>query len=55
MDESFLSDPDEESGGSGLVKAFLLALALMVGLTIFVSSSGLWQALGNAPLTPLGG
>jgi len=54
MDESFFSDPDEESGG-GLVKAFLLALALMVGLTVFISSSGLWQALGNAPLTPLGG
>lgn len=54
MDGPFFPDPDEAGGDGNLVGVFLLALALMVGLTIFIYYSGLWEAAGKLLLNVLG-
>ena len=54
MDEPFFPDPNETGSDGNLVGVFLLALAIMVGLTIFIYYSGLWQAAGKLLLSVLG-
>ena len=54
MDEPFFPDPNEAGSDRNLVGVFLLALALMVGLTVLIYYSGLWQAAGKLLLTVLG-
>jgi hypothetical protein len=54
MDGSDFPDPDEAGGDGSLVGVFLLALALMIGLTIFIYFTGLWQTAGKLLLNVLG-
>jgi hypothetical protein len=54
MNEPLFPDPNDASGDRNLVGVFLLALALMVGLTIFIYYSGLWQAAGKLLVDVLG-
>jgi hypothetical protein len=54
MDESDFPDLDEESGDRVLARLFLLILAMMIGLTIVIFYSGIWQALSRLLLNVLG-
>lgn len=54
MQEPFFPDPNEADSDGKLVGVFLLALALMIGLTVVIYYSGLWQAAGNLLLEVLG-
>ncbi len=53
MDGPFFPDPNETGGDRNLVGVFLLALALMIGLTVVIYFSGLWQAAGKLLLSVL--
>ncbi len=55
MQEPFFPDPNQEGDDRSLVGVFLIALALMVLLTIFIYYSGLWQAAGKLLMGVLGG
>jgi hypothetical protein len=52
--EPFFPDPDEAHRDGSLVGVFILALALMIGLTILIYYSGVWQAVGGFLVTMLG-
>ncbi len=57
MDGPFFPDPNESNERDGdrrLVGVFLLALAIMIGLTIFIYYSNLWQAAGKLLLSVFG-